>query len=126
LRLLLDTHVLVWYLIHPDRLPASVSETLVDPGHTVYVSAASTWEAAIKGGLGRLSLPFERLEQIIADSGFTTLSVTIAHSLGVRQLPAIHRDPFDRLLIAQARHEGLTLVTRNRMIRRYPVGVLWD
>lgn len=126
MRLLLDTHVLVWYLIEPGRLPARLAETLVDPGHTVYVSAVNTWEAAIKGGLGRLSLPFERLEQIIADSGFATLPVAIAHGLEVRQLPPIHRDPFDRLLIAQARHERLTLVTRDPVIRRYPVDALWD
>lgn len=126
MRLLLDTHVLVWYLIDPGRLSARLAETLVDPEHAVYVSAVSTWEAAIKGGLGRLSLPFERLEQIIADSGFAALSVTIAHSLEVRQLPPIHRDPFDRLLIAQARHERLTLVTVDRLIRRYPVDVLRD
>lgn len=126
MRALLDTHVLVWYLIDRSRLPATLAASLVDPGHTIYVSAVNTWEAAIKGRLGRLSLPFERLESIIADSGFTPLPVTIAHSLEVRHLPPIHRDPFDRLLIAQARHEGLTLVTRDPVIRRYPVDALWD
>jgi PIN domain nuclease of toxin-antitoxin system len=90
------------------------------------VSAASVWEATIKSGLGKLSLPLDRLDAIIDDAGFIELPVTRGHALEIRHLPPLHRDPFDRLLIAQARHERLTLVTRDPAIRRYPVDTLWD
>jgi PIN domain nuclease of toxin-antitoxin system len=126
LRLLLDTHAFVWSQLEPDRLPARLRETLVDPAHTVHVSAVSVWEATIKSGLGKLSLPLDRLEAIIDDAGFSELPVVFAHALEVRHLPHLHRHPFDRLLIAQARHERLTLVTRDPAIRRYPVDTLWD
>jgi PIN domain nuclease of toxin-antitoxin system len=125
-RLLLDTHTLIWFLIAPGRIPGRLAATLEEPSHTAFVSAASVWEATIKAGLGKLSLPLDRLVDIIAEAGFDTLPVTIVHGLGVRDLPPLHRDPFDRLLIAQARHEGLTLVTCNAMIQRYPVATLWD
>ena len=126
MRLLLDTHALVWFLIEPRKLPVSLAEILVDPAHDVRVSAVSTWEVAIKAGLGRLSLPLDRLERVIDETGFTPLPVTIAHSLAVRDLPRHHRDPFDRLLIAQARCERLTLVSRDTAIRRYPIDTLWE
>ncbi len=116
----------MWFLIEPRKLPVSLAETLVDPAHDVRVSAVSTWEVAIKAGLGRLSLPLDRLERVIDEAGFTPLPVTIAHSLAVRDLPRHHRDPFDRLLIAQARCERLTLVSRDAAIRRYPIDTLWE
>lgn len=126
MRLLLDTHALVWSLLEPERIPARLRATLIDPGHTVYVSAASIWEVAIKAGLGKLAFPLDRLEAITDEAGFSELPVTSAHALEVRHLPLHHRDPFDRLLIAQAQHERLTLVTRDPDVRRYPVDTLWN
>ena len=124
--LLLDTHAFVWFLIDPGRIPERLVMMLTDPARIVYVSVAAVWEATIKAGLGKLSLPLDDLEATIAAAGFAILPVTVAHALEVRHLPPIHRDPFDRLLVAQARHERLTMVTRDAAIRRYPVDTLWD
>ncbi len=124
--LLLDTQPLVWFLLDPKRIPASLMTLLTDPSRIVHVSAVAVWEATIKTGLGKLALPLDRLEATIAAAGFTVLPVTAAHALEVRHLPALHRDPFDRLLIAQARHERLGLVTCDALVRRYPVDTLWD
>jgi PIN domain nuclease of toxin-antitoxin system len=124
--LLLDTHPFVWFLVAPKRVPGRLLSMLTDRARMVYVSAAAVWEATIKPGLGKLSLPLDDLEATIAASGFAALPVTVAHALEVRHLPPLHRDPFDRLLVAQARHERLTLVTRDAAIRRYPLATLWD
>jgi PIN domain nuclease of toxin-antitoxin system len=86
----------------------------------------AVWEATIKAGLGKLALPLDDLEATITAAGFTALPVTVAHAPEVRHLPPVHRDPFDRLLVAQARHERLILVTRDATIRRYSVETLWD
>lgn len=126
MRLLLDTHPFVWFLVQSKRIPGRLMASLVDPAHVVYISAASIWEATIKSGLGKLSLPLDRLEAMVRDAGFSELHVSSTHALEVRHLPLLHRDPFDRLLVAQARHERLTLVTRDPDIRRYPVDTLWD
>jgi PIN domain nuclease of toxin-antitoxin system len=126
LRLLLDTHPFIWSQLEAARLPARLRTTLIDPAHTVHISAVSVWEIAIKSAVNKLSFPLDRLEAIIDDAGFSELAVIFAHALEVRHLPLLHRDPFDRLLIAQARHERLTLVTRDPAIRRYPVDTLWD
>ena len=124
--LLLDTHPFVWFLIDPKRIPRRLMTILTDPARVVYVSAVAVWEATIKAGLGKLALPLDDLESTIGAAGFATLPVTVAHALEVRHLPPLHRDPFDRLLVAQARHERLTLVTRDAAIRRYPINTLWD
>jgi PIN domain nuclease of toxin-antitoxin system len=124
-RLLLDTHALIWALDAPERLPETFLDILGQAGVTVFASAASTWEIAIKVALGRLRFPIEKLPTALSDAAFKELQVSIAHGLEMAQLPLIHRDPFDRLLIAQARHEGLTLVTRDPTVRRYPIDTLW-
>jgi PIN domain nuclease of toxin-antitoxin system len=126
LRLLLDTHALIWFLIDHNRIPARLLTILIDPARIVHVSAAAVWEATIKSGLGKLWLPLDELEAAVHKAGFKILPVTIAHALEVRHLPPLHRDPFDRLLIAQARHEQMTLVTRDAAIRRYQVDTLWE
>jgi PIN domain nuclease of toxin-antitoxin system len=126
LRLLLDTNSLIWALDAPERLSAKVRDAFDRPGVTVFVSAASIWEIAIKVALGRLRFPLEELPRALADAAFKELPVRIADGLQMAQLPLVHRDPFDRLLIAQARHEKLTLVTCDAAIRRYPVATLWD
>jgi PIN domain nuclease of toxin-antitoxin system len=125
-RLLLDTHTLIWALDAPERLPRAFLATLDKAGVTVFASAASSWEIAIKVALGRLRFPLEKLPTALSDAAFRELQLSIAHALEMARLPLIHRDPFDRLLVAQARHEGLTLVTRDTTMRRYPIDTLWD
>lgn len=126
MRLLLDTHALIWALEAPERLPPTVLDMLHKAGVAVFTSAASTWEIAIKVALGRLLFPIAELPGALADAEFKELPVRIVHGLEIAQLPLIHRDPFDRLLVAQARRENLILVTRDAAIRRYPIDTLWD
>lgn len=125
MNLLLDTHALLWALADPEKLPAAVAEAIVSPRNSVYVSAATTWELAVKAGLGRIEAPLADLERTLDEAGFAELPITIAHSLRVRDLPHHHRDPFDRLLVAQALDEGLTLITSDAVIRSYPVQTFW-
>jgi PIN domain nuclease of toxin-antitoxin system len=126
MKLLLDTHALIWAFGAPERLPQSFLHALDKAGVTVFASAASSWEIAIKVALGRLNFPIEKLPTALSDAAFKELRVSIAHGIEMAKLPPIHRNPFDRLLVAQARHEGLTLVTRDPIMRRYPIETLWD
>lgn len=126
MKLLLDTHALIWALDAPEHLPQTILDILDKASVTVFASAASTWEIAIKVALGRLRFPIEKLPAALSDAVFKELQVSIAHGLEMARLPLLHRDPFDRLLVAQARHEGLTLVTRDPTVRRYPIDTLWD
>ena len=121
--LLLDTHVVLWWLEEPGLLRAEAREAIVHPNHDVYVSVASAWEMNIKSALGKLRIP-DDLPQVLDANEFEVLDVTLSHAMGLRDLPAVHRDPFDRLLIAQARIEGLTIVTRDPRIGQYDVPVL--
>jgi PIN domain nuclease of toxin-antitoxin system len=123
LRLLLDTHTLLWALGSPEELVAEARSAIVDPENDIAVSAASTWEIAIKGARGKLRIPAELPDQI-ATSGFEELPVTIVHSIEAGALPRHHSDPFDRMLIAQAQIEGLTLVTRDQRFADYGVATL--
>jgi PIN domain nuclease of toxin-antitoxin system len=116
--LLLDTHVLIWW--DEGRKLTAAARRAIEAGDTVYVSAASAWEVAIKIGLGRLR-PSRTVEQAVEESGFLELPITFRHAERVAALPAHHRDPFDRLLVAQAEVEGLTLVTRDPVFGRYDV-----
>ena len=116
MNLLLDTHVLIWW--DEGRRLSAGARRAIGSAEAVYVSAASAWEIAIKIGLGRLR-PTRTVEQAAADSGFLELPVTFRHAELVAQLPAHHRDPFDRLLVAQAEAERLTLVTRDPVFQRY-------
>jgi PIN domain nuclease of toxin-antitoxin system len=123
LRLLLDTHTLLWALGNPEELVAEARSAIIDPENDIVVSAASTWEIAIKGARGKLRIPEELSDQIAA-SGFEELPVTIVHSIEAGALPRHHSDPFDRMLIAQAQIEGLTLVTRDQRFADYGVATL--
>ena len=120
--LLLDTHVLLWAAGEPERLPRSTQEMLEDPAVAVTYSAASISEVAIKNGLGRADFSVDPrvLRRGLLEHGYVELPVTGAHAAAVDVLPDIHRDPFDRLLIAQAHAEGLTLLTADSVIGRYP------
>lgn len=126
MNLLLDTHALIWALDAPERLPHQVLHLFDERGVTVFASAVSSWEIAIKVALGRLVFPLAGLPRALADAAFMELPVRVAHALETAQLPAIHRDPFDRLLVAQARCERLTLVTRDAHLRRYHIDIFWD
>ena len=128
MRLLLDTHVLLWWLLADPGLSAAARAALADRKNAVFVSAVSAWEVAIKASLRRLPLPANAealITQAAIDAGFTELPVTFVHAFGVQALPWHHRDPFDRLLVAQSRREGLALVTADRAFRSYGIDVLW-
>jgi len=121
---LLDTQILLWLFLRSDRLKKSVRAQLADRANVVYASAVSTWEISIKAELGKLELPGSPptyLPERIGRSGLRELPITSKHTYGVFNLPAHHRDPFDRLLIAQAQIESLTVVTADRIFRKYNV-----
>jgi PIN domain nuclease of toxin-antitoxin system len=119
--LLVDTHVILWWLADDPTLSDELKDAL-DTEPDVRFSPASVWEVTIKQGLGKLKGP-DDLPERIRDCGLRELPVTSLHAMTAGRLPAVHRDPFDRLLIAQARSEGLTLVTRDRDIHRYDVAI---
>jgi PIN domain nuclease of toxin-antitoxin system len=118
---LLDTNVLLAALIAPERLPEGVRETLQDPGNEVLFSAASIWEIAIKKSLGRDGFDFESedIERLALDTGFQELPVSAAHCHAVARMPWYHRDPFDRLLVAQAQRLPARLLTTDGLLPRY-------
>jgi PIN domain nuclease of toxin-antitoxin system len=120
--LLLDTHVLLWWLQDSAELSVGVKE-LLDTEPDIHLSAVTPWEIAIKQGLGKLHGPDDLAERA-RDSQFTALPITALHGVRAGRLPPHHRDPFDRLLIAQAQSEGMTIVTRDTLIPRYDVPVL--
>lgn len=122
MRLLLDTHVVLWWRANQD-VSAEAREA-IGSASLAFVSLASAWEIAIKIGSGKLRLPAP-FEEGVRASGFTPLSITFAHTEAVARLPHHHGDPFDRMLVAQARVEGLTLVTRDRRLADYGVPILW-
>jgi PIN domain nuclease of toxin-antitoxin system len=121
--LLLDTHVLLWWLAADPKLPPSAAKAIANTQISVAVSAASAWEIAIKKAAGRLDAPDDLIEAI-EDSNFDALAITPAHGLAAGALPAHHGDPFDRMLIAQAQAEGLTIVTVDRRFADYAVELL--
>lgn len=118
--LLVDTHVLLWWLGEPDRLPKRVADRIADAGSTVLVSAASLWEMAIKKSIGRLDMP-ANLFDVLEQEHIAVLEVNGRHALAVADLPRLHDDPFDRMLVAQARLESLILVTSDRRLAQYEV-----
>lgn len=120
--LLLDTHVVIWWRTDDARL-ADRARRAIAEAPAVFVSAASAWEVAIKQGLGRLRLP-ESFSHGVEDSGFHMLPVHFAHAELAGTLPRHHRDPFDRMLVAQAKIERLTLVTHDEALRPYPMDAL--
>ena len=122
MRLLLDTHVVLWALGNV-RMRPEAREAIEDTTTTVCVSAASAWELAIKSAIGKLRIPDDLSDQLRA-ARFIPLSITVEHALEVRRLDPLHGDPFDRLLVAQARAEDLTLVTRDTRLAAYGVPIL--
>lgn len=116
----MDTHVLLWALGAEQMLGSDVRRALTDPRNDVFVSAATVWEIANKSALGKLRVP-DHLAGTIEAAGFSELPVTFVHAEQAGSLPKLHGDPFDRMLVAQAQVEGLTLVTADANILRYPV-----
>lgn len=125
--LLLDTQVFLWYISGDTQLPTSFRDAIRDPANHVWLSVASVWEAVVKNALGKLPLPAlpsvylpqQRIVHLI-----DTLPITEEHLVQLAALPPIHRDPFDRIIVSQALHHGLTLLTADTIVRSYPVPLL--
>jgi PIN domain nuclease of toxin-antitoxin system len=118
LRLLLDTHLLLWWLEGSPSLPAQARELIRDPENTVFLSAVSLWEIRLKQSLGKLRLPIDFTERLPGE-GFESLALTASHTRQVGLLPWHHRDPFDRMLVAQALAEKLVLLTADETLAAY-------
>lgn len=122
MKLLLDTHLLLWTAGQSDRLSGATRALLDDPANELIYSAASLWEIAIKRGLNRADFRVDArlLRRGLLDNGYTELAIASQHAVAVDTLPPIHKDPFDRILIAQAAVEGIALVTADPLVARYP------
>lgn len=120
---LLDTHIVLWWLIDPNKIAAKARKIIRDKQERVFISSASFWEMAIKQSIGKLTLPGNIIE-VLSSEGFDMLPITPNESLSVVDLPLIHSDPFDRMLIVQAKLNDLVLITRDEKISTYPVVTL--
>lgn len=125
MNLLLDTHLLLWAASEPQRLSAKARALLLDPANQLIFSSASLWEITIKNRLERSDFNVDprRLWRMLLVNGYRELSVSSEHTVAVNDLPLLHKDPFDRILVAQARVEGLTLLTADKMVAKYGEGV---
>lgn len=123
--ILVDTHLLLWAAGEPQKLSAGARALLEEPGQTLWFSAVSLWEVAIKHRLGREDFRVEprRLRRGLLDNGWRELPITSEHAIATHDLPALHKDPFDRMLLAQAHVEGVTLVTSDDVVAQYPGAV---
>ena len=121
MKLLLDTQLLLWAAGRPERLSASARKQIKNPNNEILFSAASLWEITIKNSLGREDFRVEPrlLRRGLLDNGYTELPVTSQHAVSIDGLPALHKDPFDRMLLAQALTEGITLLTSDAQLARY-------
>ena len=126
MKLLLDTHLLLWAAGEPEKLSASARSLLLDNANDLFFSSASIWEIVIKKGLGRDDFKVDpvRLRKMLVTNGYAEVSVESDHALAIDNLPPLHKDPFDRILLAQAKVEGLQLVTADTQIIRYGDGVI--
>lgn len=128
MKVLVDTHCWLRFLMTPDKLSTAAVDALADVSNEVYVSAAVAWEIVIKHGLGKLPLPLpaaQYLSDRLAAVGHRPLPIAVEHALALADLPAHHRDPFDRILVAQAQVEHLTLLTADDKIKAYAVPIFW-
>jgi PIN domain nuclease of toxin-antitoxin system len=121
MRFLLDTHLLLWAAGQPKKLPVTARRLLEDPGNELLFSAASLWEVTIKRGLGRHDFRVDPriLRRGLLDNGYSELAVTSLHAVTVDGLPPLHKDPFDRMLVAQSLVEGVTLLTSDSLVAQY-------
>lgn len=122
---LLDTHLLLWAAGAPERLPPAARVILEDPNSVLAFSAVSLWEIVIKRGLGRADFVVEprALRRGLLDNGYREVPVLSEHALAIERLPLLHRDPFDRMLVAQAQEEGMTLLTTDERVAQYGGGI---
>ncbi len=125
MNLLIDTHILLWWLKDDNKLPKEAERIISDVENEVYVSAVCGWEIAIKHSIGRLDVDINKLQEVILKSGFSLLPITMQHGLKVASLPKHHTDPFDRLLIAQSILESMRLLTHDSEIQKYGDSVLF-
>ena len=119
-KLLLDTHVFLWWLSSPSQRRSAAADRIADPDNQVFVSVVSLWEIAIKRAIGKLQAPVD-LQLDVSRAGFELLPITVSHIVATERLPLHHRDPFDRMLIAQAQQEHASLVTRDPQFPPYGV-----
>ncbi len=124
MKLLLDTHAALWWLADDERLRPEAARHLADAGNLILLSAAVVWEVAIKRSLGKLDAP-DGFAAALASGGAQPLAVTVEHAAAVERLPWHHRDPFDRLLVAQAHSEGAAIVSGDPALRPYGVTLVW-
>jgi PIN domain nuclease of toxin-antitoxin system len=125
---LLDTHAFLWWIADDPRLSETARGFIADGTNEIFFSVVSTWEIVVKAAAGRIEPPEiapDLIPHHVTHNGFEILSVRLAHALGVAELPPVHRDPFDRLLIAQAQAEGLAILTDDSHIEKYRVNVIW-
>ena len=128
MNILLDTHAYLWFVGGDERLSATARNAIENPENLKIISAASLWEITIKHGLGKLELRSGLrpvLMDLISSNGFDLLSIETGHLLELSELPMQHRDPFDRLLIAQAKADGLTVCSADRIFAKYGISILW-
>lgn len=128
MKILVDTHCWLWFLLTPERLSDAALDALADASNEVYVSAAVAWEIVIKHGLGRLPLPAPAAQYVperMVAVGHRPLAIEVEHAVALAALPPNHKDPFDRILVAQAQVEHLTLLTADEKIQAYAVDLLW-
>lgn len=130
MEILLDTHTFLWWSIQPEKLTPVVLQALQDPDNRIFFSVVSSWEAQIKIGLGKLVLqdPLQKIvERELIQNSWEVLPITLHHTWRLEQLPPLHTDPFDRLLVAQALSENLIIATKDPLISVYPdLQILWD
>ncbi len=120
--IIIDTHVLIWWLANDSQLGEKAKKEIANPTNTVYVSSATSWEISIKVMSGKLTLPgpMQNMRNIVYREGFFELPIILEHGTNAGQLPLIHKDPFDRMMIAQAIAEGFHLMTADQHIKKYP------
>ena len=123
MRFLVDTHALLWALGEPSALSPAARDAIADPSNLIVVSSASLWECAIKVSIGKLELPEDFFDSV-PEAGYEVMPIRISHLNVYRTLPMHHRDPFDRMLVAQARAEALTLLSRDPEIAKYDIEIL--
>lgn len=129
MRLLLDTHALLWWLVDDRHLPRTAHDAIADGSNSIFVSAASAWEITTKHRIGKLTGASEIVadfDTVILGEGFRELSISVKHGRAAGMLPSLHRDPFDRMLIAQAMIEGMILVSNEQLFDSYGVPRLWQ
>ena len=122
---LLDTHVFLWWLDDSDQLSDNVRQVIADSDNRIFISHASQWEISIKVAINRLVFPMDKMEDEVDKNGFELLSIITPHIIQTTNLPMYHRDPFGRMLIAQAQSESLTLLSKDQVFSKYDIALFW-